>query len=171
MPELPIAGDEEQGVLTEPPLLADLPGFAGRFIPMKPARELYQRVRSAPRGFRLEALLTEMKVKLGVQPADLERIPIKGPLVAVANHPFGVLDEAALAVLLLRVRADVKILTNSLLEGIPELHEHCIFVNPSPSSADRNGCAGAVRSPCFPSAKSRSGISARRRSPIPHGTS
>jgi len=140
MPELPIAGDEEQGVLTEPPLLAGLPGFAGRFIPMEQARELYQRVRSAPRGFRLEALLAEMKVKLDVPAADLERIPIKGPLVAVANHPFGVLDGAALAVLLLRVRADVKILTNSLLEGIPELHEHCIFVNPlhTPSSADKN---------------------------------
>ena len=140
MPELPIAGDEEPGVLTEPPLLAGLPGFAGKFIPMEQARELYQRVRLAPRGFRLEALLAEMKVKLDVQPADLERIPIKGPLVAVANHPFGVLDGAALAVLLLRVRPDVKILTNSLLEGIPELHEHCIFVDPfrTPSSADRN---------------------------------
>ena len=140
MPELPIAGDEEQGVLTEPPLLAGLPGFAGRFIPMEQARELYQRVRSAPRGFRLEALLAEMKVKLDVPAADLERIPIKGPLVAVANHPFGVLDGPALAVLLLRVRADVKILTNSLLEGIPELHEHCIFVDPfrTPFSVDKN---------------------------------
>jgi len=139
MPKLPIAGDE-QGVLTEPPLLAGLPGFAGKFIPMEQARELYQRVRSAPQGFRLEALLAEMKVKVDVQPADLERIPIKGPLVAVANHPFGVLDGVALAVLLSRVRPDVKILTNSLLQGIPELHEHCIFVDPfrTPSAADKN---------------------------------
>jgi putative hemolysin len=140
MPKLPIAGDEERGVLTEPSLLAGLPGFAGKFIPMEQVRELYQRVRSAPQGFRLEALLAEMKVKLDVQPADLERIPIKGPLVAVANHPFGVLDGAALAVLLSRVRPDVKILTNSLLEGIPELHQHCIFVDPfrTPSSTDKN---------------------------------
>ncbi len=140
MPKLPIAGNEERGVLTDPPLLAGLPGFAGKFIPIEQARELYQRVRSAPQGFRLEALLAEMKVKLEVQPADLERIPIKGPLVAVANHPFGVLDGAALAVLLSRVRPDVKILTNSLLEGIPELHEHCIFVDPfhAPASADKN---------------------------------
>ncbi len=138
MPTLPI--DEERGVLTEPPLLAGLPGFAGKFIPMEQARALYQRVRVAPRGFRLEALLAEMKIKLDVQPADLERVPIKGPLVAVANHPFGVLDGAALTVLLSRVRPDVKILTNSLLEGIPELHEHCIFVDPfhTPSSADKN---------------------------------
>jgi putative hemolysin len=140
MPKLPIAGNEERGVLTEPPLLPGLPGFAGRFLPMEQARELYQRVRSAPQGFRLEALLAEMKVKLDVQPADLERIPAKGPLVAVANHPFGVLDGAALAVLLSRVRPDVKILANSLLQGITELHEHCIFVDPfhTSSSADKN---------------------------------
>ncbi|MGO9405149.1 MAG: lysophospholipid acyltransferase family protein [Terriglobales bacterium] len=107
---------------------------------MGQARELYQRVRSAPQGFRLEALLAEMKVKLIVQPADLDRIPVKGPLVAVANHPFGVLDGVVLAVLLLRARPDVKILTNSLLEGIPELHEQCIFVDPfqTPSSVDKN---------------------------------
>ena len=142
MPELPIAEEEreERGVLTEPPLLAGLPGFAGKFIPMEQARELYQRVRLAPQGFRLEALLAEMKIKLDVQATDLDRIPVKGPLVAVANHPFGVLDGAALAVLLLRVRPDVKILTNSLLDGIPDLREHCIFVDPfrTPFSADKN---------------------------------
>jgi putative hemolysin len=139
MQNLPPARDEDR-VLVEPPLLAGLPGFAGKFIPMDQARELYLRVRSAPQGFRLEALLAEMKIKLDVQPSDLERIPAKGPLVAVANHPFGVLDGAALAVLLSRVRPDVRILTNSLLEGIPELHEHCIFVDPfhAASSTDKN---------------------------------
>ncbi len=140
MPRLPFTGDEEQGVLAQPPLLAGLPGFAGKFIPMDEARELYRRVRTAPQGFRLEALLAEMKIKLEVQPSDLERIPTKGPLVAVANHPFGVLDGAALAVLLSRARPDVKILTNSLLEGVPELHDHCIFVDPfhTPTSTDKN---------------------------------
>jgi putative hemolysin len=140
MPKLPIAGDEEQGVLTDPPFLPGLPGFASKFIPVDHARQLYQRVRSAPRGFRLEALLAEMKIKLEVQTADIDRIPIKGPLVAVANHPFGVLDGVVLAVLLSRVRPDVKILTNAMLEGIPELHEHCIFVDPfhTACSADKN---------------------------------
>lgn len=140
MPNLPIGDDEEPGVLTEPPLLTGLPAFAGKFIPMEQARELYLRVRTAPEGFRLEALLAEMKIKLDVQPPDLERIPTKGPLVAVANHPFGVLDGASLAVLLSRVRPDVKILTNSLLEGIPELREQCIFVDPfhTATSVDKN---------------------------------
>ena len=70
---------------------------------MAEVRELYERTCSAPDGFRLETLLEEMQVDLQLQPADLERIPAKGPLVAVANHPFGVLDGAALGALLSRV--------------------------------------------------------------------
>ncbi|MGA7630470.1 MAG: GNAT family N-acyltransferase [Terriglobales bacterium] len=137
MPTLPIAGDKDRA-LTDPPLLPGLPGFAGKFIPLDQARELYRRVRQAPQGFQLEALLQEMKVRLEVQAADIDRIPVKGPLVAVANHPFGVLDGVALTVLLSRVRSDVKILTNSLLEGIPELHRQCIFVDPFNTSSSRD---------------------------------
>jgi putative hemolysin len=51
-------------------------------------------------------------------------------VVVVANHPFGVLDGAVLTVLLTRVRPDVKLLTNFLLGDVPELHRHCIFVDP-----------------------------------------
>jgi len=122
------------------PQLPGLPALAGRLIPMAEVRELYERVRSAPEGFRLETLLQQMDVELQLQPADLERIPAKGPLVAVANHPFGVLDGAALGVLLSRVRPDVRVMTNSLLEGIPELAEHCFFVDPfrTASSVERN---------------------------------
>src|SRR5271166_1712569 len=137
MRRLPIAGGEERAQ-TEPSLLSGLPGFAGKLMALDEARKLYRRVRSAPHGFRLEALLAEMKIALDVPAADVDRIPVSGALVAVANHPFGVLDGAALAVLLTRVRPDVKILTNSLLEGIPELHEHCIFVDDVHPSSSMN---------------------------------
>src|ERR1700751_2897016 len=141
MPRLPFAGDEqESNVLTETPVVPGLPGFAGKFIPIKQARDLYRRVCAAPQGFRLEALLSEMKIDLEIQPSDFERIPAKGPVVAIANHPFGVLDGAALAVLISRVRPDVRLLANSLLAGIPELHKYCIFVDPfqSQSATDKN---------------------------------
>jgi putative hemolysin len=144
MHELQREWDQEKGPLSEPPFLPGLPGFAGKLIPLQKARELYEKVRAASPGLQLEALLDAMKVELDVQPSDMARIPVKGPLVAVANHPFGVLDGAALAVLLSRTRPDVKILTNSLLEGIRELHQHCIFVDPfalgssSYKSAEKN---------------------------------
>ena len=132
--------DRVRGAFSESPLLPGLPRFAGKLMPMAEARELHRRVCAAPGGFRLDTLLTEMHVQLQVGAGDLERIPAKGALVAVANHPFGVLDGAALGALLSRVRPDVKVMTNSLLEGIPELHEHCIFVDPfqTPLSAEKN---------------------------------
>jgi putative hemolysin len=132
--------DRGRGAFSQLPLLPGLPRFAGKLIPMAEARELHRRVCLAPGGFRLETLLAEMQVQLQVGSADLDRIPTKGPLVAVANHPFGVLDGAALGALLARIRPDVKVMTNSLLEGIPELHEHCIFVDPFPGakSAEKN---------------------------------
>jgi putative hemolysin len=124
------SAEDPSPVLASPPLLPGLPPLAGNFIPMRQARDLYRRVSSAPPGRLLETLLSEMKIDLQIPPNNLERIPAKGPLVAVANHPFGVLDGAVLSVLLSRVRSDVRVVTNSLLAGIPELHRFCIFVDP-----------------------------------------
>ena len=107
-----------------------IPALAERFIPVEKVRELYHRMRQSPDGFGLENLLTEMRVELRVDAADVTRIPAVGPVVVVANHPFGMLDGAVLAVLLTRVRPDVKVMTNYLLRDVPELARHCIFVDP-----------------------------------------
>ena len=121
---------------TRPAVLAHVAGFPGipalaeKFVPVEKVRELYRRVQRSPEGFGLENLLAEMQVELRVDAADAARIPSKGPVVVVANHPFGMLDGALLAVLLARVRPDVKVMTNYLLRDVPELAQHCIFVDP-----------------------------------------
>jgi len=127
------------GVLAHAPALAGLPAFASRLIPLEQAHELYQRASQLP-GSVLENILRELEIRLCIDAADLERIPRKGPLVAVANHPYGMLDGAVLAVLLSRIRPDVKILTNFLLRDVPELQQYCIFVDPlhSAHAAERN---------------------------------
>jgi putative hemolysin len=128
------------GVLPGAPALAGLPKFAERLLPLQQAHELYQRARNRAHGSVLESLLREMKVDLQVSSADIQRIPAKGPVLAVANHPYGLLDGAALAVVLARVRPDVKVMTNLPLEGVPELEQCCIFADPlhSPKSCERS---------------------------------
>lgn len=110
--------------------VAQFPGLAGKLAPVDKARDLYRRVQSTPSGFHLEGLLAEMRIDLCVDSVDQARIPSTGPVVVVANHPYGVLDGALLTVLLTRVRRDVKILANFLLGDVPELQRHCIFVDP-----------------------------------------
>jgi putative hemolysin len=131
MPSNYLHGEE-----TGPEVLSLVAGFPGipvlaeKFIPVDRLRELYRQVRRSPEGFGLEGLLAALRVELRVNAADSARIPAAGPVVVVANHPFGMLDGAILAVLLTRVRPDVKVMTNYLLRGVPELERHCIFVDP-----------------------------------------
>src|SRR5580692_5614167 len=125
--------------------VAEFSGLAGKFAPVGKARDLYRRVQRSPEGFRLETLLSEMRIGLSVGAADQERIPANGPVVVVANHPYGVLDGAILTVLLTRVRPDVKVLTNFLLADVPELQRHCIFVDPFQSDRSVESNRRALR--------------------------
>jgi putative hemolysin len=127
MPSDHLHADQTQPVLS---LVAEVPGLAGKLAPVGRVRDLYRRAQRSPEGFLLENLLAEMRVGLSVGTADQARIPSTGPVVVVANHPYGVLDGALLTVLLTRARPDVKVLTNALLADVPELQKHCIFVDP-----------------------------------------
>jgi putative hemolysin len=71
---------------------------------------------------------------------DVERIPAAGPLVVVANHPFGAADGLMLASILGRRRADVRCLATRLLERVPEAHREMFLVDTAggPAAAARN---------------------------------
>ncbi len=128
--------------------VADFPGVAAKFAPVGKVRDLYRRMQQSPDGFRLDRLLGEMRIGLRVDAADQRRIPPTGPVVVIANHPYGMLDGAILTVLLTRIRPDVKVLTNFLLSDVPELQRHCIFVDPFHSDrsieSNRRGLREAV---------------------------
>ncbi|MCZ6672648.1 MAG: lysophospholipid acyltransferase family protein, partial [Verrucomicrobia bacterium] len=77
-----------------------------------------------------DAALAEVGVGYEVSEEDLRRIPKEGPLVVVANHPFGGLEGLILGSLLTSVRSDVKLLGNYLLHNIPEIRPNLISVDP-----------------------------------------
>jgi putative hemolysin len=122
----PQRGETQGEVLSR---VSQFPGLAGKLAPVGKVRDLYRRVQRSPEGFRLESLLAEMRIELRIHSTDRARIPATGPVVVVANHPYGVLGGALLTVLLTGVRPDVKVLTNLILGDIPELQRNCIFVD------------------------------------------
>ena len=71
-----------------------------------------------------------MGASIEVAAPDVERIPKSGPVVVVANHPFGLLEGVLLGSLLPRCRPDVKFVVNSLLSRIPEISDLTICVDP-----------------------------------------
>jgi putative hemolysin len=109
-------------------------GVASRFLPWKQLDELVARSAFAGQQNIFSSLLQALNVHCSVPGADIERIPGRGSLIVVANHPFGIVDGLALMQVLLSARPDVKMLTNLLLSQVPRLSEHCIFVDPFGSS-------------------------------------
>lgn len=60
---------------------------------------------------------------------QIDRIPKEGPVVVVANHPFGGIEGLILCSMLRRVRPDAKLLANNLLSMIPDLRDSFFFVD------------------------------------------
>ena len=77
-----------------------------------------------------DASLAELGVEYEVSEKDLNRIPKEGPLVVIANHPFGGLEGLILGSLLTSIRSDVKLMGNYLLHNIPEIRPNLISVDP-----------------------------------------
>jgi len=67
------------------------------------------------------------------RPARLAQIPETGPLVIVANHPFGVLDGLLISWLVSLRRKDFKVLTNAVLDGAPEAREWLLPIDFAPT--------------------------------------
>ncbi len=122
-------------------LPAPLASAVNHFLQIDRLEALYTRAR-AENGF-VRRLLDDLEVRTNVTPADFEKIPATGPVVALSNHPFGILDGVMLADLLTRARPDVRILTNQLLGELPELAPICFFIDPfdRPESRVSNGRA------------------------------
>lgn len=78
----------------------------------------------------LDRVLDDLGIRYCLGHDDLARIPKTGPVLVVANHPFGALDGVIMAAMLRRVRPDVKVMANYLLGRIPELRELFLLVDP-----------------------------------------
>lgn len=70
--------------------------------------------------------IDRLDLRIRYEADSLSRIPRDGPLVVVANHPYGVLDGLALCYLVSQVRPDFKFLAHATFRKAPELRDHLI---------------------------------------------
>lgn len=81
-------------------------------------------------------VLDTMGVELTTPVEQLQNIPVKGPVVVVANHPHGMVDGMVIAELVGRVREDYRILTRSVLTGLDETATSFMIPVPFPDDPD-----------------------------------
>jgi putative hemolysin len=106
-------------------------GVAAWLLPWRRLQRVYGKIMMQDEAELIfRRILRAMAADYAVEESALQHIPRTGPLVVIANHPFGILDGAIAGDLLARVRPDVKVVTNRLLAGVPGMAERSVFVDP-----------------------------------------
>jgi len=78
-----------------------------------------------------EKVMEKLNITYDLTEQDLSRLTIpSGPVIVVANHPFGGIEGIILASILRSLRCDVKFMANYLLNTIPEMRDMLIAVDP-----------------------------------------
>jgi putative hemolysin len=102
-----------------------------RLCGLEALSQKYRRLQESSAGLPFVArVLGELKTSVLISDADLARIPPSGPVLVVANHPFGAIEGLVLAHVLGKVRPDLCIMANYLLARIPQMQPLLIAVDP-----------------------------------------
>ena len=91
--------------------------------------QIYSKLLRSSRSF-FDAMLDSLNIRYQCAADEIQHIPVTGPVIIVANHPFGLLDGMVLGAILSGRRQDFRILTNALIASIPQLREFTIPVDP-----------------------------------------
>ena len=75
------------------------------------------------------AAIRLLEIEVDTEAEAWARVPGSGPVLFVANHPFGVIDGLLMGHLATRVRPDAKIITHSLLCQLPEARDYLLPVD------------------------------------------
>lgn len=84
-----------------------------------------------------EAAVRLLKLDVRYDTGMLDLVPRDKPVVFIANHPYGVLDGITLTWLAMKVRPDVKVLSNAVLCQAPDARENLISIDFAPTQQAR----------------------------------
>ncbi|MBP7242492.1 lysophospholipid acyltransferase family protein [Amaricoccus sp.] len=96
----------------------------------------YEREVAAGRDF-WEVMVERYGLELNLVAGSIADIPRDGPLVVVANHPYGILDGLMMGLVLSRARGDFRILANAVFRRAAELDRIVLPVDFGDTTAAR----------------------------------
>ena len=76
-----------------------------------------------------KGILEAMEIEIIIRSKNNIEIPVKGPLLMIANHPFGIIDGLILCSIAAKVRPDFRIMTHETLRFLPELDKYIIPID------------------------------------------
>ena len=87
-----------------------------------------------------DEVIERLDLDVHIHAGSPAHVPETGPLVVVANHPYGVLDGIAICWLVAQRRKDFKILINSVLCRAREMTDHVLPIDfePTPQALETN---------------------------------
>jgi putative hemolysin len=95
------------------------------------AQRIYREVKAGlgPQSNVWAEAVRGLNVRVAYDAERLAAVPRSGPLVVVANHPFGVVDGLVLCHLVSLVRHEFKVLAMSTLCRVPEVRDYVLPIN------------------------------------------
>jgi len=119
----------------DPWLTRQLISTVERLFGRKQIETIYQNLKRGPFDIHrfFEMAFEKTDIERRYNGVKLSEIPETGPLVFVANHPFGIIDGMALCDMALQARGDFRILINSLLCQDRDLAPYFLPIDFSPT--------------------------------------
>ena len=88
----------------------------------------YSNYENNPKNFWSD-ILNIMDIKVSNRSSNNILIPKEGPLMVIANHPFGIIDGLILCSIVSNFREDFKIMTHETLKFLPQLEDYILPVD------------------------------------------
>lgn len=76
-----------------------------------------------------EVMAERYGLSLDVRRGSLDAIPRDGPMILIANHPYGILDGLMMGLILRQTRGEFRILANSVFRKADELNRYVLPVS------------------------------------------
>jgi putative hemolysin len=122
-------------IIKAPPALAMFGGeyfakFLMYVLRFNKLNKIYEQIASKNGIEFIDEIINILEFKIEFDENELKKIPAAGPLIAVANHPFGGFDGLLLIKYLSAIRPDVKVIGNFLLQKVNPVSDYFISNNP-----------------------------------------